>query len=96
LKIAVAGIGYVGLSNAVLLAQANEVVAVDIDSKRVELINQRVSPIEDSEISDFFQNRELNLRATLNKEDAYKGAEYVIVATPTDYNPVDTTSIQNL
>jgi UDPglucose 6-dehydrogenase len=89
LKIAVAGIGYVGLSNAVLLAQANEVVAVDIDSKRVELINQRVSPIEDSEISDFFQNRELNLRATLNKEDAYKGAEYVIVATPTDYNPVD-------
>ncbi|WP_063656158.1 nucleotide sugar dehydrogenase [Aliivibrio fischeri] len=87
MKIAIAGTGYVGLSNAVLLAQHNEVIAVDIMAEKVELINNQKSPISDVEIEDFLANKELNLTATLDKEFAYKEAEYVVIATPTDYDP---------
>lgn len=87
MKIAVAGIGYVGLSNAILLAQHNEVVALDVAPDRVALLAQRKSPIEDREIEDYLANKPLNLRATLDKRDAYAGADFVVIATPTDYNP---------
>lgn len=85
-KIAVAGIGYVGLSLATLLSQKNEVVAYDINKNKVELVNNRVSPIKDNEIEDYFRNKELNLRATLDYEDAFKNAEYIIICTPTNYD----------
>lgn len=88
MKIAIAGTGYVGLSNAVLLAQKNEVVAVDIDARKVEKINEKQSPISDIEIEDFLLNKKLNLKATLDYKSAYKNADYVIISTPTDYDPV--------
>lgn len=87
MKIAVAGTGYVGLSNAVLLAQQNEVVAIDLVKEKVDLINSGQSPIEDKEISEFLANKSLNLKATLNAEEAYINANYVVIATPTDYDP---------
>ena len=87
MKIAVAGLGYVGLSNAVLLAQHNEVVAVDVDSSRVNLVNARKTPFHDDGLTEFFETQSLNLRATLNAAEAYADADYVVIATPTDYDP---------
>ena len=86
-KIAVAGTGYVGLSNAVLLAQHNEVKAVDLVPEKVEMLNNKTSPIEDKEISEYLTTKELNIEATLDAQVAYKDADYVVIATPTDYDP---------
>ncbi|SLN74409.1 UDP-glucose 6-dehydrogenase [Pseudooceanicola marinus] len=98
MKIAVAGIGYVGLSNAVLLAQHHDVVALDLSEERVALVNARQSPIGDAEIEEYLATRELSLVATTDPEKAYAGADYVIVSTPTNYDPVtnhfDTRSVE--
>ncbi|WP_417263274.1 nucleotide sugar dehydrogenase [Celeribacter sp.] len=98
MKIAVAGIGYVGMSNAVLLAQHHEVVAVDISESRVQMVNARKSPIVDAELEDFLAHKELNLSATTDGASAYTGADFVIVATPTNYdeksNYFDTSSVE--
>ena len=87
MRIAVAGTGYVGLSLAVLLAQHNEVIAVDIVPGKVEKINKKISPIQDNEIEDYLRNRELNLKATTDGASAYSSADYVIISAPTNYDP---------
>ena len=100
MKIAVAGTGYVGLSIATLLAQHNEVVALDIIPEKVEMINNKKSPIRDKEIEDFLQNKFLNLRATLDYKDAFEGAEFIVISTPTNYddekNHFDTSSVEDI
>ncbi len=100
MKLAVAGTGYVGLSIATLLSQKNEVMALDVIPEKVEKINKRISPIKDKEIEEFFATRELNLKATLNYKEAFEGAEYIIISTPTNYddekNHFDTSSVEDI
>ena len=98
MKIAVAGTGYVGLSIATLLAQNHKVIALDIIKEKVDMINNHISPIQDKEIEEFLENRQLNLKATLNKEEAFKNADFVVISTPTNYdetkNYFDTSSVE--
>ena len=86
MKIAVVGAGYVGLSNAILLSQKHEVIALDINPEKVTKLNNRISPIQDNDIADYLSNKNLNLRATSSIDEAYSNADYVIVATPTNYD----------
>lgn len=100
MKIVVAGIGYVGLSNAILLAQNNDVTLIDVDQSKIDLINQKISPIEDSDISSYLQNDEIQIKACLNDEMVYEGIDYLVVATPTNYNEdnnyFDTSSVEKV
>ncbi|MFQ9922744.1 MAG: nucleotide sugar dehydrogenase [Beduini sp.] len=100
MKIAVAGTGYVGLSIATLLSQHHEVIALDILKEKVDMINNRISPIQDSEIEDFLKHKELNLKATLDKEVAFKNADFIIISTPTNYdenkNYFDTSTVEDI
>ncbi|MDE7383129.1 MAG: UDP-glucose 6-dehydrogenase, partial [Treponemataceae bacterium] len=100
MKIAVAGTGYVGLSNAILLAQNNEVFAVDINKEKVKLINEKKSPLVDKEIETFLAEKKLNLTATTDAKAAYTGADFIIISTPTNYDPeknyFDTSSIESV
>ncbi|MBD9366682.1 nucleotide sugar dehydrogenase [Leuconostoc mesenteroides] len=100
MKIAVAGTGYVGLSLATLLSQNNEVIAVDIVSDKIDLINQGISPIQDKEISDFLARKKLDLKATINGQDAYRTADFIVIATPTNYdietNHFDTSAVESV
>ena len=100
MKITVAGTGYVGLSNAVLLAQYNEVIAIDIIQKKVDLLNNKKSPIVDPEIEEFLATKDLNLHATTDGQEAYQDAEFVIISTPTNYDPeqdyFDTSTVESV
>ena len=100
MKISIAGAGYVGLSNAILLSQHNDVIILDTVTEKITLINAKKSPIHDAEIQDFLTNKPLHLTATLNKSEAYKEADYIIVATPTDYdaktNYFNTSSVESV
>ncbi len=100
MKIAVAGTGYVGLSIATLLSQNNEVVALDVISEKVDMINQGISPIKDTYIEDYLKNKNLNLKATLDYKEAFKGAKFIVISTPTNYDEetgyFDTSSVEDV
>ena len=100
MKIAIAGTGYVGLSNAVLLSQKNEVVALDIIQEKVDMINNKISPIVDKEISEYLKTKDLNLKSTTDPEEAFNGAEFIIISTPTNYDPkknyFDTSTVEDI
>ena len=100
MQITIAGTGYVGLSNAVLLAQHNKVYAVDIIPEKVDMLNDKKSPIQDKELQEYLQTKELDLTATTNGEEAYKNADFVVVSTPTNYdskkNYFDTSSVESV